>query len=215
MRREKESNRTMSARAAWVERFLSPRLQSRFPGGRSLSCLQIAPDDETEARRLRELGHRCELCDLKTAATLPYPDSGYDFVFTGRFPILAPDTESRVIFAKELYRILRPGGSLLLVFGNKSCPVDLTKNGPLIHGFRSQMTLSFEEAFGILGQQGAFSSIVPQSIAGHFGWGSIPSWARPFGAILDAYWRFVITPDRRWLYTSLLNPTLILWLNKD
>ena len=216
MRLEKESDGTMSGGAAWIERFLLPRLHSRFPAdGSSISCLQIAPDDETEAQMLRELGYRCELCDPGNVRALSYPDSSFDFVFTGRFPVLAPNPESKVVLARELHRILRPAGSLLLVFGNRRCPIDLTRNGPLIHGPTSRSTLQFSEASEILIEQAGFSSMVPQNVAGHFGWGSIPSLARPFGKILDAYWRVIGTPERRWLYTSLLNPTLILWLNKD
>src|SRR5262245_52873199 len=129
-----QDSEMISPGAAWVDRFLMPRLQSRFANGENILCLQIAPDDEMEAQRLRESGHSCEVSCLSGSTALPFPDSSYDFAFTGRFPVLATDREARVAFAKELHRVLRPGGSLLLVLGNRRCAIDLTRNGPLIHG---------------------------------------------------------------------------------
>lgn len=215
MESKKHGDGTISAGAAWVERFLLPRLESRFSSDNGISCLQIAPDDETEAQRLRVSGHSCDISGPRETLTLPFPDSSYDFIFTGRFPVLALDDETRISFAKELYRVLRRGGSLLLVLGNRTCPVDLTRNGPLVHGPHAQRTLSFQEARDVLVRNAGFTSVAPQSIFRHFGWGSLPASARWLGGALDAYWRLIVTPERLWLYTSPLNPTLILWLNKD
>ncbi|MHA3771306.1 class I SAM-dependent methyltransferase [Verrucomicrobiota bacterium sgz303538] len=204
-----------SAGAAWVTRFLLPHLQRRFPDRQAISCLQIAPDDPTEAEQLRRYGYSCEMVDPGEHRTLSFPESSFDFVFTGRFPVLASDAESRVAFAKELHRVLKKGGSLLLVFGNQSCPIDLTRNGSLLHGLKSRHCLSLHTAEQLLIQEGEFTSIQPLNIDGHFGWGSLPAPLHPFGKFLDFHWRFLATPARRWLYSSALNPTLILWLNKE
>jgi SAM-dependent methyltransferase len=208
-------NENTSAGAAWVDRFLVPRLRSRFVGNKRISCLQIAPDDDTEAQRLRELGHSCATTHSNELPALPFLDSSHDFIFTGRFTVLARERDARIAFAKELHRVLRPGGSLLLVLGNRRCVIDLTKNGALIHGPGSKCTLSFGESHEILVQKAEFNSLTPLNVSSHFGWNSIPVFARWMGGVLDAYWRFLATPERRWIYTSPLNPTFVLWLNKD
>lgn len=212
---ETVASATLSAGAAWVERFLRPHLQRRFRDTRAISCLQIAPDDATEAEQLCRYGHSCEMVELGEELTLSFPEEIFDFAFTGRFPLLAPDAETRLAFAKELHRVLRKGGSLLLVVGNQWSPVDLTRNGPLLHAPGSHNCLSLRSAEGLFLRQAGFTSIAALAVQEHFGWGSLPGFVRPFGRLLDLHWRFLATPARRWLYSSPLNPTLILWLNKE
>jgi len=207
--------RAVSAGRAWIDGYLLPHLQRRFPGAERLACLQLAPDDATEAERLRELGHTCEMVDITEKPLLAAADASYDFIFTGRFPLLARDFETRVLLAGELFRVLRKGGSLLLALGNRFCPLDLSRNGGLIHGPRATTCLSLSEANEILVKQARFTALVPLQVAGHFGWNSLPAPIRPLGRVLDFFWRHVTTPSRRWLYGSPLNPTLLLWLNKD
>ncbi|RYD71153.1 MAG: hypothetical protein EOP84_25395 [Verrucomicrobiaceae bacterium] len=204
-----------SAGAAWVERFLRPHLECRFPDNRMISCLQIAPDDTTEAEQLRRHGHSCIMVESGRELALSFGEEHFDFAFTGRFSLLAPDRESRLTFAKELHHILRKGGSLLLVVGNQSCPVDLTRNGPLLHVPGACSCISLRAAEDLFLRQAGFTSLRTLNVQGHFGWGSLPALVRPFGQLLDLHWRFLATPARRWLYSSPLNPTLILWLNKE
>jgi hypothetical protein len=203
-----------SAGAAWIERFLLPRLLERFGPVRRLDCLQIG-EDLAETMRLRELGHHCEMTVLNSPLAIPVSSARFDFAFTGRFPVLARQKVERIEFAKELFRILRPGGSLLLVFGNRWCPLDLSRNGPLLHGPQAVSCLSAAEAKEIFTQGAGFSGIRFLSVNGHFGWNRLPRWLRPLGHFADCYWRFVVTPARQWIYTSFCNPTLILWINKD
>jgi SAM-dependent methyltransferase len=215
IRAENRIDSAASPGAAWVERFLLPQFARRFSKDRSVSCLQIAPDDDSEARRLCQLGHNCEMTTPTADLELPFPEASYDFVFTGRFPVLAPELEARITLAKELYRVTRRGGALLLAMGNRSSPLDLTGNGPLLHGTRARHCLSVQEARAILVRAAGFESLVPLSVSGHFGWNRLPRLLQPLGQILDVYWRFVATPNRLWLYSSPLNPTLLLWLNRN
>jgi hypothetical protein len=203
-----------SAGAAWIERFLLPRLLGRFGSARPLDCLQIG-EDIAETVRLRELGHHCEMIASDFAVKLPVSPASFDFVFTGRFPVLARQKQERIELARELFRILRPGGSLLLIFGNRLCPLDLSRNGPLLHGPQAASCLGAAEAQEIFTKAAGFSEIRFLSVNGHFGWNRLPRWLRPLGHFADGCWRFVLTPARRWLYTSFFNPTLILWINKD
>ena len=203
-----------SAGAAWVERFLLPLLARRFKNRRDLACLQLWPDDATEADRLRELGYRCTMAEPTPAMALASPDGSYDFAFTGRFSRGATEHASRMALAREFHRVLRSGGSLLLAAGNRACPVDLTRNGPVVHGRSARSCLSLDE-FEDLFRQAGFDAVEPLGVAGHFGWGSLHPLVRPLGSVLDAYWRAVVTPSRRWLYAGPLNPALLVWLTKN
>ena len=201
--------------SAWVNRFLLPRLRHQFPNARSVSCLQISPDDSSEAERLREIGYPCEMTEPTAAMKLSFPDSSWDFAFSGRFPSRAPDRETRITLAKEMHRVLRRGGAVLLALGNRACPVDLTRNGALLHGASARHCLTLREACNIMVDEAGFRTAGLLNVHGHFGWGSLSAMIRPLGRILDAHWRYFATPARKWLYASPLNPTLILWFNKN
>ena len=201
--------------AAWVRRFLQPLLAQHFPSDQVLSCLQVAAPDTTEAEQLRALGHRCELLDISDSLKLEVPDSSYDFAFTGRFPILAAEHRARVTLARELQRVLRRGGALLLVLGNRLCPLDLTRNGPILHFPGARYCLSVGEARAIFMKETGFQSLRPLSACRHFGWNQLPRSLRWAGRLMDAYWCRVATPSKNLIYFSPLNPTLILWFNKD
>ena len=215
MTTETKMPEAMTAGAAWVSRFLLPRLNRRFPTSSSISCLQLWPDDPTETQHLEKSGHRCEMLEPKAGGKLARPDSSCDFIFTGQFTLRAPDRTARIALAKEFNRVLRSGGSLLLAMGNRACPVDLTRNGPRFHGPGAPSCLSLREAREILLEQAGFATLEPLGAYGHFGWGSLPGVFRPFGKVLDAYWRLLMSPSLKGLYGSPLNPTLLLWLNKN
>jgi hypothetical protein len=57
--------------------------------------------------------------------------------------------------------------------------------------------------------------VTPLNISGHFGWNRLPRRLRLLGRCADFYWRYLATPSREWLYSSALNPTLILWIDKN
>jgi hypothetical protein len=206
------SNKTPGA--AWVTRFLQPLLAQHFSNNGAISCLQLAAGDPTEAEQLVALGHRCELIEASSSLKLTAPDATYDFAFTGRFPLLADETKDRVVLARELHRVLRPGGALLLVFGNLLCPIDLTRNGPLLHLPGARQCLRLSEVLKIFISQAGFESLKPLSVCGHYGWNQLPGSLRWAGKLMDAYWRWLAVPSRNWFYFGPLNPTLALWLNK-
>lgn len=199
---------------AWIRRFLQPHLAQWFPENRPLSCLQISPDDSTEAEELQRIGHRCVMIERTDTLPLSFHSETFDLVFTGRFPVLAKDLAERFALAKELYRVLRIGGSLVVVVGNRLCPLDLSRNGPLLHGRSSASCLSLLDVEDIFITKAKFLCIQPLSVCQHFGWNSISRLIRPLGTGLDLYWRWVATPQRKSVYFSGLNPTLILRLKK-
>jgi SAM-dependent methyltransferase len=221
---------TGSAGARWVERFLVPHLRQHFgTRGSGLACLQIDPDDEDEAERLRREGHTCDVI-LSDAARLrelrwvvapvvgdpgrlPVADASWDFILTGRLGAIAPDRARRERFARELARICRLGGAFLTAVGNRRCPVDLTGNAPRLHGPASPTLVTLAEAEELFGRAG-FRRVRPLSVAGHFGFRRLRGPARLVGSALDAYWRSCATPGRRRWYTGVLNPVLMLWVER-
>jgi len=204
-----------SAGGAWVNRFLLPRLTQHFPNAPAVSCLQIAPDDSSEAERLRQIGYCCEMTEPTAAMKLSFPDSSWDFAFSGHFSLRAPDREARIALAKEMHRVLRRGGAVLLALGNRACPLDLTRNGALLHAAAGPHCLTLRETCDIMIDEAGFKTVGLLGVNGHFGWGSLSAIIRPIGSILDAHWRYLATPSRKWLYASPLNPTLLLWFNKN
>jgi hypothetical protein len=200
--------------AAWVDRFLRPLLAQHFPPGRSLACLQVSPEDPSEAIRLRELGHRCEMTEPGARHTLAMAEGSCDFVFTGRFAQRAPDRAARLTLAREFFRVLREGGALLVLVGNRWCPLDLSRNGPLLHGPWTRTALSYGQCVALFVGEAGFAAARPLGLSGHFGWASLPRVLRPLGWLLDRHWQWLATPDRRWLYAGPLNPALLLWLTK-
>ena len=121
---------------------------------------------------------------------------------------------SWVILARELYRVLRPGGALLLVIGNRLCPVDLTRNGPLLHLSGARQCLRLSEVLTIFITQAGFENLKPLNLCGHYGWNQLPRSLRWAGKVIEAYWRWLAVPSRNWFYFGPLNPTLALWLNR-
>jgi len=191
-------------------------LARQFPDARSLTCLQVVPDDPTEAEQLRTLGHVCTMTEPTSGPTptLAFPDASQDFVFTGRFTGCTAEPAAQRKLAREFHRVLRPGGALLVLIGNRWCPLDLSRNGPLVHGPGSRATLAYRECIRLFVREAGFASIEHVNLAGHFGWARLPTALRPIGKLLDAHWRHLATPARNWLYTSPLNPTFLLWLTK-
>jgi hypothetical protein len=215
----------------WVERYLLPLVNRRLidNGQRALTCLQIEPDDETEARRLRQEGHRCDVVvlDPNRLESEPWHQpplvrddarwlgdaAAYDLILTGCFGRLGAGSASRRALARELGRICRKPGAFLTAIGNRWCPIDFTGNAPRLHGpfHESVVTLAeMEEIFSGAG----FSTIHPLTLSGHFEMGRAPNAFALAARALKAYWRSVAIPERRWLYASPLNPTLMLWIEK-
>ena len=205
--------------ARWVERYLLPLLEHRLEAGqRPLTCLQIEPDDETEAVRLRGAGHDCEMLSLDTIPQTQWygalgAQGRYDLVFTGYFGRITGNREGRRAMAREIARVTKPRGAFLTTIGNRLCPVDFTKNAATVHSPLSESLVTLTEMERVFEWAG-FSAVRPLSLHGHFEMGTASGLLELPAAALKAYWRWGATPARRWLYASPLNPTLMLWIEK-
>jgi SAM-dependent methyltransferase len=210
---------TAEAGRAWVERWLLPRLA----GGPPRDCVKLGPAGQgdaaaaAEAQHLAAAGHPCRLvlvpADAAPPLRLDAPDGAADLVLCGGFAALAA-VAGRAALVAECARILRPGGHLLLHVGNRIAPVDLSGNAPLLHGPGAAGLMTLAEAEHAFVAAGPFARLTPLSAAGYQGWSRLPRAARPLGAAMDALWRHVLTPGRRRLYASALNPSLVLWIER-
>lgn len=222
-----------NAGAQWVERFLLPLLDRQRPGWRreSLRCLQLDPDDEDEAIRLRSEGITCDILLSESAratelqwetpptvaplSSLGGENGRYDLVLTGRLGAATTSAGSRKAAIKELGRVTRPGAGVLVCTGNRRCPLDLTRNASLLHGRDTPALMDLAEATHAFLNSGAFHIVEPVCVAGHLGWSRLPSPLRPLSGLVEGYWRYVATPERRWLYASALNPILMIWAERS
>jgi len=103
---------------------------------------------------------------------------------------------------------------MLVLVGNRWCPLDLSRHGPLLHGPWSRTSLAYRECTNLFVRDAGFHAARPISLYHHFAWSRLPAVLRPLGILLDLHWRSLATPDRKWLYSSPLNPIFLLWLTK-
>lgn len=204
--------------AMWVERFLLPLLEARMPGA-GLSCLKIEPIGDTDARdeaeRLNRAGHRCDvvLCDNDFDLTrLPFASNCYDLVLNGCFGRMTPAPILRTGFARELARITKTKGALLLGIGNRICPLDISGNAARLHSPSSPTLLTLREAEGVFVSEAGYTAVQLINLQGNFGWTKATGLSRIIAVLLETYWRYVVTAKRRWLYQSPFNPYLLLWI---
>ncbi len=222
-----------SAGARWVEQYLRPllgRLQDSS-GKSHLDCLQLEADDEQEARRLRGRGHTCDivLFDrqrrrqgswqptplLAEGLVLPVESESYDLVFSGYFGRVTASHKNRQALARELARICRPGGAVLLTLGNRLCPVDLSGNAPsLLHGWGCEQLVTFREMEQLFLNECGFSSLEPLSLAHMFSWNRLARVPRFVVSGVDGYLRLISGSGRRWLYAGFLSPMFCLWIRR-
>lgn len=220
-----------SAGSLWVHRYLVPLLRARAAAlPPPLACLQLWADDDDEASALRRLGHRCTVFMPRgaalegvrwraapvvgdAAARLPFDDGAFDFVFSGAFARLAHGTHARVALARELCRVVRPGGAILLCIGNRYCPVDIHSREALLHGPWHPEKMSLAEV------EAAFAPAAPArierlSLDGQFGWARARGPLRLAVGLAARALHVVSDPRRRAIYASPLNPVLMLCLTR-
>jgi len=222
-----------TAGAQWVERYLHPllgRLRTS-PATARLNLLQLDPDDESEAVRLRKDGYLCDSMVFDAARlrerpweqapvlaqglTLPAESGRYDLVMTGRFGRLAANEADRRTLAGELARVCRPGGAVLLSIGNRRCPLDLSGNAPSrLHGWKCRRLVTLRELERLFVEQCGFASLECLSVAGMFGGNRLRRLPRWVGTTIEGYLRQVSAPRRRWLYGSFLSPMLCVWIRR-
>jgi SAM-dependent methyltransferase len=217
-----------TAGAAWVERYLDPLLRSTFGTPTPcLDCLHIWADDDDEASQLRQKGHQCVVLMPDAASCtnkkwrqtpvagcfegrLPFANSSFDLVFTGAFARLAHTSQMKAQLARELARVVRPGGATLLSVSNRYCPVDLEDRKSFLHGPSHPEKASLAELRGALDGAG-FSRVDCLSTRRHFGWRRVPRALRPLAAGFESYLGRVSSPATPKLYASPFNPVLMLW----
>lgn len=217
-----------SAGSAWVDRYLQPQLNSHFHsrGSALRRCLQIGADDDEEANRLRENGYRCTVMldrlepyrqwkwyQSPVVANWRQPafaDGCFDFVFSGDFGQMAGNQGRHGEVARDLVRLVRPGGAILLSVANRYCPADLLHRESRIHGPWHGHTASLAQI------ERAFSALPVRirrlNIRSHFRWSRLPRAIAPVGALLSSYLGLSSSVNHRWLYASPLNPVLMLWV---
>ncbi|MDA0765227.1 MAG: methyltransferase domain-containing protein [Verrucomicrobia bacterium] len=217
----------------WLERFLLPLLEDLLADVEHepvRRCLQLQPDNEEEALHLRGKGWICDLLveegtDLSHLAGTPtvlpqnledmtLSDASYDLVFSGQLGPLLKDSRSRARRIGELARVCKPGGGILAVFGNRLCPLDLTHSAPILHGPGASSLATMTSLRRDFVESGAFSSLRPLSVNGHFSSTGAAGPRRVLRAFLEWNWRHFVKPEREWAYASVFNPVLLVWIQK-
>jgi hypothetical protein len=220
-----------TAGARWVERYLRPLLAARLipRRGPTLRILQLDPDDDTEAARLRADGHSCDVVLLDPArvgrhawqqapSVRPWPGAlaepgSYDFVLTGYFGRIGGTLAGQLALAREVRRVCVPGGAFLTAIGNRRCPVDFTGNAPRLHRSTVPTLATLPELEGVFVAGAGFAAVHPLSLTGHFGMSTLTGAQRIAGTLLEWHWRTLAVPERRWVYASAINPTLMVWVD--
>lgn len=197
----------------WVHCYFLPQINRIGFSGRPLRILSLWPDDNSEAQEFVNLGHSCEVCNFLPDSVMPSSESSFDIILTGRFPkyVFKNDRNKAV---NILHSLLRLGGGLLLAVGNRLCPVDLSRNAPLIHSQFNYNTFTMNDIRNyFLSPAGPFQAIERLPVEGHFGWHRLGP-LHFLGRIFDSYWKNFVKPSRPILYESPLNPIFLLWISK-
>lgn len=216
-----------------MERFLLPVVADRLEGDPRTTphrCLQMAPANEEEAAHLRALGWTCDvvvppereegqpawqqapLC--QPLHELDPPNAPYDLVLTGALGLVLGDETTRRSSIDRLGRACRPGGGLLVVTGNRRCPLDLTGNAALLHGPRVATLPTMASLHRDFVADGPFSSLHPFPVRGHFGSTGSGVLMRVLRGLLDWNWRHFAVPRHPRTYAGPFNPTLVVWICK-
>lgn len=218
-----------NAGARWVHRFLMPLL-TQHPGTRKppgTKFLQISPDNEEEAVELKRLGYECQIVIDRTSAaewretpvcaslsSLPFADGSFDFVISGAFGPLTEIAGKRESAAREITRVCRHGGAILLTGANRFCPVGLTPATPRLHGPSAPGLVSVAEFQRLFVETGRCRRMRRLSVANLFGYGTLEGGAKLLGPPLRRYLRWSSAPDRPRRYAGWLNPALALWIER-
>ncbi len=207
---------TATAGARWVDRYLVPRI-SEHMNGRTLKgvrILQLDPDDTTEATRCAELGASVTLgvCGqsridtdsfarvaLTPDAPIDASDDAFDLILTGHPRRLSAAWSSTEAFLGECSRVCAPSGGMMVPLATR-CPLDLS--GDAVRAAPRLTVRDLERAFG---------SVRLLPVRGHFGWSSGGPARRVVGRALDVWWRWCATPAHPRVYTSALNPVMLVW----
>jgi SAM-dependent methyltransferase len=224
-------------RRLWPERQGPPRLLSLGCGtgidvdllnAQGFECLGIDCGKRTAAWSRREQRHRLLLANGKS---LPFPDNSFDAVFCGCvFPHVgvvgdtaevAPDCQAqRFSLAKEMTRVLKPGGRVLVSSPNRRFPLDLfhgREEGslrPRVNWPASPFLLSVSDYARLFRDAGCAGRVQALPVTGY--WGFIRSRRSLRGYVLGLPVRalFWATSKVSFLRGSPLDPWLVLLIEK-
>lgn len=215
-----------------MDRFLLPILQRQCArvGTPTLRCLQIQPDDEDEAERVRALGHTCAIALWRPEEydgrewhrfpvvadpfRLPFKSQQFDLIFTGALGPIAAAAPDRRALGRELARVCAESGGFLSAVGNRYCPIDLTSSRGRIHGPRHPEKFSVGDLRHLLLAEDAFPTLQLLSVSGHFGFSKIRGPLRSAVAAIRTWTEWASDPKVMWRYAGPLNPTLMVLAQK-
>jgi len=225
-------------RRLWPERERVPRLLSLGCGAgtdvdllcqEGFECIGIDCGNRSRSWPKRLNKHNLLLANGKH---LPFPDQSFDGVFCGCVfphvgvigdsPHIAPDYfEQRLELAREMSRVLRPGGKIVVSSPNRRFVFDIFHGRtpgsykPRLNSPRDPFLLSVAD-YRKLFQAAGCKQASPLPVAGY--WGFIRSKNSLKGAILGlpvrALFRMVSLPAFRLLRGSPISPWLVVLVSK-
>jgi SAM-dependent methyltransferase len=248
---ESKMNYEMEANTDSARNYLLPLFRNLWPGSSgNLNLLSMGCGTGADVEFLTQQGFPCVGIDcgnrsdawlqlklkerffLANGKHLPFPDETFDGAFSGCvFPHVgvqgdtdqvAPDCfHQRLELAREMVRVLKPGGKILVSSPNRFFPLDLfhgREEGvmrPKLNSPANRFLLSFADYRDLFLQAGCASArALP--VGGY--WGFIRSRRSLKGLLLGLPVRFLfslVSKERlRFLRTSLLNPWLIVLIEK-
>lgn len=201
-----------TAAARWVDRYLMPIVSGRLANG-AMRCLQVEPENPHEAMRLRAIGHTCDL--VNAACQLPAPSGHYDLVMCGAFGRVTAEYIGRQALVREFARVTRRGGAVLLTLGNRRCPVDLSSNTTLLHGFNDEALATPGEIRRLFVRDGGFTAVTLLSLANYFSGSQSGSAVRRMAAACtNVYLRCCHSMPTMLLREAPFTPMFAYWIER-
>ncbi|HKY23375.1 MAG TPA: class I SAM-dependent methyltransferase [Vicinamibacterales bacterium] len=166
---------------------------------------------------------------IANAKHLPFADGTFDVAFSGcvlahigvvgdTWETTPACAEERLQFCREIARVVRPGGSILLSGANRACPADLFHRDhgywPRLHGPKEPFLIAFADYEHYFVEQCGCRSVTALSSEGYWGFNKLTRSAagRLLAAVISMH--MTIVSRVRPLRTSFLNPWLIVRVEK-
>jgi SAM-dependent methyltransferase len=175
-----------------------------------------------------------ELYFFANALHIPFKDEFFDFVYASgviEHIGVVGDTaetkptyhEERLQFCREIVRVTKPGGQLLVNSANRLFPFDLFHRGPYgkyiprLHSWRERFLLSYGDFEELFVKEVGCESMQVLSNVGFFTYNKLHEqfMGRYLGKLLDWYFAFVSSDRFPMLRKSFLNPFTIVLATKE